>query len=215
MKLISTSLEHRVVPPEAGRGGTSPALILLHGRGADEEDLLGLAPAFDKRLLLIAPRAPFSFPGGGYTWYELGTAATPDPGTFRESYDRLSTFLDDTFSSYPIDPARVFLFGFSMGTAMAYAAALTRPGLFRGVSAASGYIPEHTHLAFRWKELPGADFCITHGLDDPVIPAVMAHRARDLISASGARCMYREYAMGHQISEQSLADILEWMAGLL
>ena len=102
-----------------------------------------------------------------------------------------------------------------MGSVMSYAMALTRPALFRGVAANSGYIPENTHLTFRWKELSPVEFCVAHGIDDQVIPLAMAQRARELLTAAEVRLFYREYPMGHQISEQSIADVAAWMAHLL
>ncbi len=177
---------------------------------------MGLAPFLDERLLLIAARAPFPFPfGGGYTWYDVGEVGTPEPTMFRESSERLSQFIDDVLARYPVDPTRLFLLGFSMGSVMAYAMALTRPALYRGVAANSGYIPENTHLTFRWKELAPVEFCVAHGTDDPVIPVAAARHARELLSAAGARLFYREYPMGHQISDQSIADVAAWMAHLL
>lgn len=215
MKTISSTLVHRLALPEQKSPGAGPALILLHGRGADEEDLMGLASFLDARLLLIAVRAPFQFEYGGFTWYDAGSIGTPEPRMFRESCDRLSTLLDDILGAYPIDPARLFVLGFSMGAVMAYAMALTRPGLFRAVAANSGYLPEQTHLTYRWKELGPLELCITHGTEDPVIPVSMARRARDLFTAAGARVRYREYPMAHQISEESITDIAHWMAPLV
>src|SRR5512142_3241059 len=120
MNLISSTLEHRVAPPEQSTAEQHPALIFLHGRGADEEDLMGLAPYLDPRFFLLSVRAPFAFPYGGYTWYEVGTVGIPEPGMFQESYGRLVTFVQDAVKGYPIDPSQVFLFGFSMGTVMSY-----------------------------------------------------------------------------------------------
>ncbi len=213
---ITSTLTHRVALPEDAAAERHPTLILLHGRGADEEDLMGLAPFLDERLLLVAARAPFPFPyGGGYTWYDVGEVGIPEPRMFRESSERLAQFIDDVLAGYPVDPARLFLLGFSMGSVMSYAMALTRPALFRGVAANSGYIPENTHLTFRWQELSRVEFCVTHGIDDQVIPLAMAHRARELLGAANVRLFYREYPMGHQISEQSIADVAAWMAHLL
>lgn len=128
----------------------------------------------------------------------------------RNSYDRLFTFVRDVIKGYPVDAERVFLFGFSMGTVMSYTLALTHPELIRGVCANSGYLPEGTFLTYRWNDLDRTDFFITHGIHDPVIPVEMAHRARDLFRQSHAHVTYREYPMAHQISEQSLADLVAW-----
>ncbi len=216
MSEIPTTLEHRVLLPEGARAAKHPTLIMLHGRGADEEDLIGLAERYDPRLLVLSVRAPFPFPyGGGFTWYDVGTVGTPEPVMFRQSYDGLSQFVDDALREYPVDPSQVYLLGFSMGTVMAYAISLTRPELFRGIIANSGYVPEGTHLSLRWKELGNLSYFIAHGTEDPVIPIDFAHRAKELFALSNARVEYREYPMGHQISEESLRDSTAFLAGLL
>ncbi len=211
-----TTLEHRVLHPEGSRTGVHPTLIMLHGRGADEEDLIGLAGDYDPRLLVLSVRAPYPFAhGGGYTWYDTGSVGTPDPAMFRQSYDALSRFVDDTLRDYPVDPSRVFLLGFSMGTVMSFALSLTRPEIFRGVIAHSGYVPEGTHLAFRWQELGNLSYFISHGTEDPVIPVEMARRGKRLFENSNAHFEYREYAMGHQISGESVRDSAAFLEHLL
>ena len=198
--------------PGQSSQATHPTLILLHGRGADEEDLLGLSSYLDQRLLLLSVQAPFPFSfGGGYTWYEFDAVGTPDPTMFMSSHEKLRIFIDDALSGYPVDRSNVFLLGFSMGTVMSYALALTLPALFRGVVANSGYIPERTPLNFRWNELKGLDFFVAHGSADPVIPVSFGRRAKELLETHGAHFTYKEYPMAHQISEESLADGAAWL----
>ena len=216
MKTIESTLFHRIVPPLEESPGPHPSVVLLHGRGADEQDLLGLAPALDPHLLLLSVRAPFPFmTSGGYTWYDVQQIGTPHPRMFAESYDRLSHFLDDALAAYPIDHTRLLLLGFSMGAVMALAIGLTRPALIRGVMAHSGYVPEETTLQFRWNDLSGTDFFIAHGTEDSIISVDNARRARTLFDASTARAVVREYPIGHTISEASLADCVRWMRELL
>lgn len=209
-------LERRVLLPETAHASKHPTLVMLHGRGADEEDLIPLAEHYDPALLILSVRAPFPFSeGDGYTWYDLARIGVPDPVMFRKSYDGLSHFLDDALRSYPVDPERLFLLGFSMGCVMSLALSLTRPELFRGVIAHSGYVPEGMHIPLRWGELGELAFFIAHGTLDPVIPVEYARRAKRLFDTSGARLTYREYEMGHQISEESLGDSALFLAGLL
>ncbi|HUI65537.1 MAG TPA: alpha/beta fold hydrolase [Bacteroidota bacterium] len=215
MKPIHTTLEHRILFPQGSSAVQHPALLLLHGRGADEEDLIGLAEQFDPRFLILSVRAPYPFPNGGYTWYDLRALGAPQPTMFRLSYDRLSQFVDDALSQYPVDPAQVYLFGFSMGTVMAYALAFTRPSLFRGVVANSGYIPEGTHLTFQWNHLEHMEILIAHGTLDPVIPVDVARRAKRILEGSNARVSYREYPMGHEINQESLRDSAAFIQRLL
>jgi phospholipase/carboxylesterase len=216
MSEIPAILEHRVLLPEGGSAKSHPTVIMVHGRGADEEDLIGLAEYYDRRLLVLSVRAPFPFPyGGGFTWYDVGSVGTPDPAMFRESYEKLSQFVDEALAAYPVDRSRVYLLGFSIGTVMSYALSLTRPGLFRGVIANSGYVPEGTHLLLRWKDLGNLPYFIGHGTEDPVIPVDFARRARQLFGESNAHITYREYPMGHQISEESIRDSSAFLGGLL
>ena len=212
MKPIDSALFHRVLMPEQSAASRHPTLIMLHGRGADEEDLLGLSSYLDGRLLIISARAPFPFPyGGGFTWYDMQEIGAPDEQMFNESYAKLSNFVTDIMKNYPIDASQLFLLGFSMGTVMSYALSLTMPERFAGVIANSGYVPEGTHLAFRWKELLRADFFIAHGIQDPVIPVSFGRKAKELLESAGAQLTYREYPMGHQINETSLNDMASWL----
>lgn len=216
MKAIETTLYHTVFGPRLAGPGPHPTIVLLHGMGADEEDLAGLHTALDGRFLFLSVRAPFPFPvGGGFTWYDFDGTGTPHPETFRSSYDRLVGFLQDIRRGYPVDPGRLILFGFSMGTVMAHAVALTHPGLLRGLVANSGYVPERTHLTFRWDLLGDLDLLITHGTEDPVIPVAMGRRTRELYAASPAHMHYREYPMAHSISQESLDDAAAWLVHLL
>lgn len=189
---------------------------MLHGRGADEEDLLGLSEYLDNRLMFLSVRAPYPFSfGGGYMWYEFDRVGSPDPGMFRASYDKLVAFVEDALNNYPVDPANLFLLGFSMGTVMSHALTLSRPELFRGILANSGYVPEGTFLEWKWKNLEHLHVLVTHGIQDPVIPIELGRRSRDLYQQSPARLTYNEYPMGHQISQESLYDMAHWLAQLL
>jgi phospholipase/carboxylesterase len=209
----SASLVYKFLPSRTIGAEQSPALILLHGRGADENDLLGLAPELDERLMLFSVRAPFSFPFGGFAWFNLDEQGNADPKMFMESYNRLFIFLDDITAKHAVDAKKIFLMGFSMGTIMAYAMALTQPKRFAGVVAQSGFVREISGLDLKWNALKNCPFIITHGTQDTVIPVNWARKTRDLLAAkSNADVVYKEYPMGHQISDASLADVTEWLA---
>ena len=214
-ELLNSTLVHRVLLPEGSRAQRHPALILLHGRGADEEDLIDLTRHYDPRFLVISARAPIAHEYGGYTWYAVGHAGSPEPDTFRSSCEKLWQFTDDAIAAYPADPAQVYLLGFSMGAVMSYALSLARPALFRGVVALSGYVPEGTHLNFRWGETGHMEYFIAHGTDDPVIPVSSARRARELFGGSRAAVTYREYPGGHAIGEECLRDTADFLRRML
>ncbi|MDE3057234.1 MAG: alpha/beta hydrolase [Bacteroidota bacterium] len=206
------SLIYKFLPPRTVTAKQSPALILLHGRGADENDLLGLAPELDERLMLFSVRAPYPFPFGGFAWFDLDEQGNADPKMFMESYNRLFAFLDEITTTHAIDTKKIFLMGFSMGTIMAYAMALTKPERFAGVIVQSGFLREIPELELKWNELQHCPFIITHGIQDTIIPVTWAQKTRDMFAArSNAEVVYKEYQMGHQISDASVASVMEWL----
>ncbi len=215
--LISSTLVHKIRQPLSRADQKQPALILLHGRGTNEDDLLGLVEYFDPRFFIISVRAPFRFDAGfgGYTWYDVKDIGTPHPQQFEESYNRLVRFVEDVQRGYPVDSRRIFLLGFSMGSIMSFALSLTHPEMVRGVVAHSGYIPENADLQFKWDRLQHTSFFIAHGVDDPVIPISFARRSHDLLSKTSADLTYREYPIPHSISEESLSDLSVWLQKIL
>ncbi len=157
-------------------GEPQGALVLLHGRGADEGDLFPLLDALDpeRRLLGITPRAPLSLPPGGAHWYRLGGIPTPDPGTFFPTFEAAAAFLD----ALPVPMERVVLGGFSQGAVMSWALGLgqgrPRPA---AIIALSGFMPEVEGFELDLTGLDGYPIAIAHGSLDPVIPVEFSRAA--------------------------------------
>lgn len=211
--VISSTLVHKIRKPGGPNATNHPVIILLHGRGTNEDDLLELADYVDPRFFVVSARAPFEYEqgSGGYIWYDVQDVGVPHPKQFEESYNRLAQFVLDVNQNYPVDRRRTFLLGFSMGSIMALALSLTKPELIRGVVAHSGYIPENTSLQFAWSRLQHLSLFIGHGVDDSVIPVSFARRAQDLLSKTSADVTYREYLIPHTMSEQSISDLADWL----
>jgi phospholipase/carboxylesterase len=188
-------------------------IILLHGRGTNEDDLLGLTDYLDPRFFVVSARAPYAFDdgGGSYTWFGLQEVGKPDPEQFNEAFGFLLRFIEDVKAGYPVDPTNVFLFGFSMGSIMSFAVGLTRPSAVRGIVAHSGYIPETVSLQIAWRDLASLSFFVAHGVHDPVIPIEKARRTHELLLKTHADLTYKEYPIPHTISEESLADLSRWL----
>jgi len=135
-------LTHRTRPAPAAPQG---ALVLLHGRGTDERDLLPLADALDpeRRLVALTPRAPLTLPGQpGAHWYVVRRVGFPDPDTFAATYARLSAWLDALPEALGVPWERTVLGGFSQGAAMSFELGLgpRRPAP-AGILALSGFVP--------------------------------------------------------------------------
>ncbi len=212
-------LVHRVIASRAP-SERPPLLVLLHGIGTDEEDLLPVAQFFDPRFLVVSARAPHEAEPMGYRWYAIDWAATPPRGDAVEivaSRDLLARFVEEATAAYGTDPSRVFLFGFSQGAIMSLALLLARPDLVRGVVAHSGRLarlpgPDPTPEA-----LSRLDVLLLHGAQDEVVPAVQGHKAYQVLATLlGTRVEYRAFdALGHGISDDSLAEASRWLTARL
>jgi phospholipase/carboxylesterase len=219
--LISSNLVHKIRQPAESGTHKHPALILLHGMGTSEDDLLGIADYLPTSLFIVSARAPFKIGSGsgGYTWYDVSDIGKdiglPHPQQFEESHSRLLHFILDVKKHYPVDDRRMFLFGFSMGSVIALAVSLTHPEIIRGVVSHSGYIRENNSLEFALDRLRSLSVFIAHGVDDPVIPIRLARRAREILGKTDVDLTYGEYPIAHTICEQSLGDIADWFDGAL
>ena len=213
-KSISTSLNHYVFLPESS-GSSHATIVALHGRGVDAHDLVPLIDALAlDNILLVTPRAPMELNlglGRGFAWYELDNDGVPDARTFLPSLERLRNFLADVRTGYPVDPSQLVLLGFSQGTVMAYAVGLTDPASFSGIVALSGYIPTKSGLKIQLDKLNGFPVFISHGTCDEIISVEFGREAAELLKRAGADVVYREYSMGHQVSEATLRDLSDWM----
>jgi phospholipase/carboxylesterase len=207
-------LVHVVHPARSGGPGPHPALLLLHGRGADEQDLLGLADELDPRLYVVSARAPLTL-GPGFAWYHLLDIGNPDLASFNASLEALTSFVQALPSAYPIDPTRIFSLGFSQGAMMAGSLLLTHPNLPAGTVMLSGYLPLNAGLPINQKGLIGRPIFVGHGTLDPVIPIDAARQARDFLTRAGTALTYREYPIPHYIGPQELSDVVTWLAGAL
>jgi phospholipase/carboxylesterase len=189
--------------------------VFHHGRGADERDLLGLADLLDpdRRLRVVTPRAPLLLPGSpGYHWYLVPRVGYPDPETFEAARSALAELHDQLWEETGLGPDRTVLGGFSMGTVMSYAMALSaeRPAV-AGVLAFSGFVPTVEGWRPHLDDRPRTRVSIAHGRNDPVIDIEFARRARELLEAGGLTVDYRESELGHQIDPADLSAAASWL----
>jgi phospholipase/carboxylesterase len=184
------------------------ALVLLHGRGADEHDLFPLLDVLDpeRRLHGYTPRAPLALPPGGAHWYSVPRVGYPDRETFWRSYRALVEWLD----GLPYE--RTVVGGFSMGCVMSLATSLGAELTRRPVAVCgfSGFVPVVEGWAID-ESRPLPPIALGHGTLDPVIGVDFARRARDQILAAGGELLYREYPLLHAIDPQFLVEVREWL----
>jgi phospholipase/carboxylesterase len=212
------SLVHLISQPKVG-ASTPPLLLLLHGVGSNEHDLFGLVPYLDKRFLIISVRAPNTLGPGSYAWFDVDfTPQGPviNPAQAEASRLALITFLDEAVNAYNADPKQIYLMGFSQGAIMSASIALTQPQLVAGVVLMSGRIlPEIQPLIASNEELSGLPFLVVHGTSDMVLPISYGRASRQLLSSLPVELTYHEYRMGHEVSQESLADVTAWLSAQL
>jgi phospholipase/carboxylesterase len=202
------SLVHRERP---AAGEAAGLLVLHHGRGSDELDLLGLADVLDpeRRLHVVTPRAPLQFAGApGNHWYVVPRVGYPDPDTFRSSYAQLGAFHDELFERTGLGPERTVLGGFSQGSVMSYALGLgaDRPAP-AGILAFSGFVP----VVEGWAPARKPPAFIAHGRQDPVMDIAFARAAHELLPDAD----YHESDAGHYIDPAHIAPARDWLATTL
>jgi len=192
-------------------GEPQGALVLLHGRGADEHDLFPLLDALDpeRRLHGYTPRAPLSLPPGGAHWYHVPRVGYPDPETFALGYAALTGWFD----ALPFPADRVVLGGFSQGTVMSYAMSLG-PGRPRpaGLVAMSGFLPRVADWPLEPERLRGVPVGIAHGSLDPVIPAQFAAEAEATLTAAGADVLRLSTPVPHMVDPDWIEPLRDLVA---
>ena len=199
-------------------GEPAGLLVLHHGRGADEHDLLSLGDVLDpeRRLHVVTPRAPLTLPGWpGYHWYVVPRVGYPDHDTFHAAYEALAELHDELWERTGTTPDRTVLGGFSMGSVMSYSMGLSgkRPEPV-GLLIFSGFIP----TVDGWKaDLARNDMpvFIAHGRRDPIMDVEFARRARELLEGGGLDVSYHESDAAHHIDPRHVPAAVEWLGSTL
>ena len=192
-------------------GTLYPTILALHGRGSNEQDLIGLAPHLPDGLLWVSARAPLALGSNSYEWYRVKIIGRPDTDQVASALETIDFFINEIIAAYPVDPQKLFLLGFSQGGLLSMCYALTHPTRVAGVIAQSGYIPSHVNLEIKQTDVRDKPFILTHGEQDTMIPIDWARATRDFLEKLGIDLSYYEFQMGHSVSLDSLEMIFEWL----
>ncbi len=200
-------------------GEPAGLLILHHGRGTDEHDLLTLGDVLDpdRRLHLATPRAPLTLPGWpGYHWYVVPRVGYPDHDTFHASFAALAAFHDELWERTGVAPRETVFGGFSMGSVMSYSLGLAaqRPAP-AGIMAFSGFVPVVDGWQPDLASRPRLRAFVAHGRRDPVMEIGFAERARDLLRSGGIDVDYHESDAAHHIDPAHVPAAVEWLGATL
>ena len=213
MSGVSEELHYIVREPPDGSRSNMPLLILLHGYGANEQDLMDLAPFLDPRCLIISVRAPYAVDFSSFGWFPIEFTESGIILHFDEAVaacDQLSRLVASVTANYPVDAGRVILLGFSQGASLSVAVALNEPERFAAVAALSGrFVPEVMPEAT--ESVRGFPIFMTHGEFDQIIPISQGREGHELLSQLPLDLTYTEYPMGHEINQECLEDVRRWI----
>jgi len=193
----------------------APLLILCHGYGSDENDLFSFATELPEELFIISVRAPYPMQPYGNAWYAINFDS--DKGKWSdteqaiESRDLIAKFIDEAVAEYPVDANNVSILGFSQGTILSYAVALTYPEKIKNIIALSGYVNEdlfETKAQSNYKHL---NFYCSHGSVDQVIPVDWARQAPKFLSKLNIKHVYNEFPVGHGVAPQNFHEFKNWL----
>ena len=207
-----------VHPDNYDPNGKYPLIIMLHGFGANMQDLAGIAPILNATGYVYSfPNAPEEMdlaPGMvGYSWTHPDRRRDPEEDA--KSRVLLNAYFREVMEQYDVDSGNVVLGGFSQGGRLAYACGLSNPDMFAGIIALSAAVFEPEALV---NELPAnrtQPVFIGHGNADMTVSVDHARRTKVFLENEGYQPVYNEYSMGHEISRSLLSDITVWLQAVL
>ncbi|WP_431160232.1 alpha/beta hydrolase [Flagellimonas beolgyonensis] len=209
------SLEY-LLRPSNSDVAEKPAIFLFHGYGSNEEDLFSFAPELPAELMVFSVKAPYDLEPFGHAWYAINFDAEQgkwsDDEQAKESREKIVKFIDEAIAAYNLDETNITLLGFSQGTILSYAVALSYPEKIKNVIALSGYINERIlKEGYAEKDLSHLNFYISHGQVDQVIPLEWAQRAPNFLKQLGIKPTYQEFPIGHGVSQQNFYAFKKWL----
>lgn len=215
MTTAQLSLEH-LIRPSSVTEGKAPALFMFHGYGSNEEDLFSFAPELQEVFCVISVRAPYPMQPFGNAWYAINFDAQQgkwsDDEQAKESREKIVEFIAEACQAYGLDETNVTLLGFSQGTILSYAVALSYPEKIKNVVALSGYINEGILIAnYEEKSHDRLKIYASHGQVDQVIPPEWAQRAPAILNRLGIEHVYEEFPVGHGVAPQNFYSFKKWL----
>jgi phospholipase/carboxylesterase len=186
-----------------------PLLVLMHGLGSNEEDLLSLQPFLPPEWGVASLRAPYAY-GPGFAWFGVEAPHHPASQEFLSSIAAVGAWLEEIPARFPqADPSHLVLGGFSQGAVMALSVSFSGQVAVKpaGTCVLSGYLPEQIVL----KPGPSQVFW-GHGTQDNVLPVSLAVKAVAALQPYAAHIDFRQYPMAHEVGERELQDLTQWLA---
>lgn len=215
VRAAESTFVERVAEPRQPSPGQPPLLVLLHGIGADENDLFPIGPMLDPRLKVVSLRAPRPY-AVGHSWFDIDFrsdgSVVPDVGQAKSALAALAAWLEQAPARHGTDPARTYVLGFSQGSMMSLGLLQSVPQRLAGVIALSGRDPAGLFEATADRiDIGQVPLFVGHGLHDDLLPIAHGRAIRERFAGWSRDFTYREYPVGHGVSDAEVGEIADWL----
>ena len=193
----------------------SPLLLMVHGYGSNEQDLFSFSRAIPEKFTIVSIRGDIEIQYNGFAWYNItidfNGKKSYDTNKAIESRDNIIKVIEICKNIYNIDPDNVNLMGFSQGSMLVNAVALTYPEKIRNVISLSGAFDKNIINISNTSSLKGLSFYISHGLNDEILPFDLSKQSIKILSENNIDHVFEEYPIGHGVSPENFKSMLSWL----
>jgi phospholipase/carboxylesterase len=197
---------HRFVPAEESASGET--LVVLHGTGGDENDLIGIGQAVAPGAAILSPRGNVLEKGAPRFFKRLAEGVF-DPKEVRSRGEELARFIRAAISIYQLDASRIHALGYSNGANIASTVMLIEPGL---VQSAVLFRPMLVYEPGERNDLTGSGVFISAGRMDPIVPVTSVERLVRLFETAHAEVTLKWQLTGHNLVPSEVREAADWFA---
>jgi phospholipase/carboxylesterase len=180
-------------------GNGKEVFLLLHGWTGDEKSMWIFEKRLPKNAWLVAPRAPYPSPAGGYSWVERKSGELPWLDDFRFPVELLQMLLNDLVDRIEVDLSIINLVGFSQGGALALSFGMFNPARVNKIAGLATFLPLKSTDWLARRPLEGKQIFLGHGSQDDIVSVMLARKAARMLHDGGADIVYCETDVGHKL----------------
>jgi phospholipase/carboxylesterase len=197
---------HRFLPAEDS--SHDETLVVLHGTGGDENDLIGIGQAIAPGAAIVSPRGNV-LEAGAPRFFKRLAEGVFDPKEVRSRAEDLARFIRSAVVTYRLDPSRVFALGYSNGANIASTVMLVEPGILQG---AILFRPMLVYEPSEKSDLTGSAVFISAGRMDPIVPVASVERLAGLFESAQAEVTLKWQLAGHHLVPSEVREAADWLA---
>jgi phospholipase/carboxylesterase len=205
---------HHIVRKPKKNDGKPPLLLMVHGFGSNEEDLFSFSRNLPDQLMIVSIRGPIEMQGMGYAWYNISIDhlgnKVYDIEKAIESRNDIVKCIEYCTKKYDTDPNNVTLLGFSQGSILINAVALTYPEKVKNIISLSGGFDRNI-IQLSKSSFNNLSFYVSHGTDDMVLPYDQAKKTIEILKENNISFQFESYHVGHGVCPENFKSLLLWL----